>query len=158
MNLSVVRQELLNTLQGFQAHIPCIKVLADFPVDKINDRIAELPYTAWEIVEHMRITQRDILDYMVSPDYQEHEFPDGYWPERGKKASVEQWNNTVKQFNADMQSLEKIIIDPQSNLTGPIEHNPMHSIFREILIVGNHNSYHSGQLLLIMRLLKIYGS
>ena len=158
MNLSVIRQELLNTLQGFQAHIPCTKVMADFPVDKINERIAELPYTAWEITDHMRRTQHDILDYIVKPDYKEPKWPDDYWPERGKNASVDQWNESIEHFNADMQSLEKIVLDPQTNLTGPIVHNPMHSIFREILIIGNHNSYHSGQLLVIMRLLKVYGS
>jgi len=156
MNLSVIQQELLKTMQGLQAHIPCIKILEDFPVDKINARITELPYTAWEIVEHMRLTQRDILDYLVKPDYKESNWPDEYWPGKGKEATAEQWHNTVKQFKADMQSLEKIILDPESDLTAPLMHNPMHSIFREILIIGNHNSYHSGQLLVIMRILKIY--
>jgi len=73
-------------------------------------------------------------------------------------ASGEDWNNSVKQFTEDFKSLEEIILNPQTDLTAPLVHNAKHTIFREILIIGNHNSYHSGQLLIFKRVLKIYSA
>ena len=156
MNLTVIQQELIKALNGSQSHIPCINIIQDFPVDKINSRIDEVPYTPWELVEHMRLTQFDILDYIRNPLYKESVWPDAYWPEKGKKATADQWDNTVKQFTEDLKSLEQIAADPKTDLTAPLVHNPNHTVLREILIVGNHNSYHSGQLLIFKRVLKIY--
>jgi hypothetical protein len=156
MNLSIIQQELIKCLNGAQAHIPCLKIIQDFPSEKINTPIDEVPYTAWQIVEHMRLTQRDILDYMKDPDYKEPDWPQGYWPAKDKTATTDDWNNSIKQFHEDLKSLEEIIMDPQTDFTAPLVHNPKHTIFREILIIGNHNSYHGGQLLIFKRVLKIY--
>ena len=156
MNLSVIQQELIKTLNGSQAHIPCLKIIQDFPAGKINDQIEDVPYTPWEILEHMRLTQKDIIDYIQNPDYKEPNWPDDYWPQKGIKASEADWNNSVNQFTQDLKSLEELILNPQTDFTAPIIHNPKHTIFREILVIGNHNSYHGGQLLIFRRAFKSY--
>ena len=156
MNLSIIQQELIKALNGGQAHIPCTKIIKSFPIDKINLHIDEVPYTPWEIVDHLRRTQRDILDYIQRPDYKEPKWPEDYWPEKGKEARIDDWNNSFKEFQKDLKSLEEIILNPHTDFTAPIVHNAKHTIFREILIISNHNSYHGGQLLIFKRALKAY--
>ena len=156
MNINTVREELIHTLKGDQAHIPIENIIRDFPEDKINSHITEVPYTPWQLLEHMRLTQRDMLDYIQDPGYKEPVWPDDYWPAKDKTASEEDWNNSVNQFRQDLRSLEDIINDPQSDLTAALPHNPKHTIFREICIIGNHNSYHGGQLLIFKRVFKIH--
>jgi hypothetical protein len=156
MNLTVLQQELIKSLNGSQSHIPCINIIQEFPVEMINSRIDEVPYSPWELFEHMRLTQFDILDYIRNPDYKESKWPDAYWPQKGETASADKWHNSVKLFIEDLKAMEEIVKNPKTDLTAPLAHNPDHTIFREILIVGNHNSYHCGQLLIFKRALKIY--
>lgn len=156
MDLTTVQQQLIHLLDGAHAHINFFKAIEDFPTDKINVRIQNVPYSPWEIVEHIRITQRDILDYISNPDYKELKFPLEYWPAREIKASPKKWFTSVKLIKQDLQDLKEIVLDPQNDLTAPLSHNIEHSIFREIIIIGNHNSYHTGQLLIFRRVLNIY--
>ena len=156
MNLSVIQQESIHMLRGFQAHMPLEEIIKGFPANKINEHIDLVPYTPWEIVEHMRLAQHDILDYIKNPDYQEPVWPDDYWPPKDKTATVEDWNNSVKLLFEDLKSLEELVRDPETDLTSPLIHNSNHTLFREIRIVGNHNSYHGGQLLIFKRVLNIY--
>ena len=90
MNLTVIQQELIKTLNGSQAHIPCLNIIQDFPIEMINSSIDEVPYTPWELVEHMRLTQFDILDYIRNPNYKESKWPDAYWPQKGKTGEAEE--------------------------------------------------------------------
>jgi uncharacterized damage-inducible protein DinB len=156
MKVSVIQQELIKALYGKQSHMPVMKVIEEFPVDKINEHIDEVPYSPWELVDHIRITQADIIDYIQNPDYKERKWPEEYWPEKGKKASAAEWNKSLQQLREDFKALEEIILDPQVDLTAPLVHNANHTLFRELLILANHNSYHGGQLLIFRRVLKAY--
>lgn len=156
MESNEIRKQLIILLDGSQAHISFNNAIKNFPIDKINERIKDVPYSLYEIVEHMRITQQDILDYISGAEYKELRFPDEYWPVKGKDATAENWNNSIRQLNEDLAALKKIVLDPQTDFTAPLSHNANHNIFRGILIMGNHNSYHTGQILILKRALDIY--
>ncbi len=151
MNQDAVREQLLKLLDGSQAHITLEKTVETFPEDRVNARVDGVPYSAWRIVEHMRLAQRDILDYVAADDYQELEFPAGYWPPDGKQASEAEWRDTIARFIADQEALKAIARDPQTDLTAPLPRNSKHTILRQLLIAGSHNSYHLGQLFVLKR-------
>lgn len=155
MNINIVQEQLLNLLEGKNAHITFQKTVTDFPIDRINSLVAGVPYSPYELLEHLRITQHDILDFIINPNYKEPKWPDDYWPVKGRKVSEKDWQESIQGFLTDLESLKNIVLDPQTDFTEPLIHGPKYNIFREILIVGNHNSYHIGQLLLLKRIFSI---
>jgi DinB superfamily len=156
MDNAVLRDQLLALLEGGNAHITFKRSIEDFPMNEINTRVPEIPYSSWELIEHMRIAQYDILDFIKNAGYKERKWPDDYWPPRDKTANRETWNKTIKSFNDDLNGLKELIEDPRTDFTAPIPHAPDYNILREILVVADHNSYHTGQIILIRRALKIY--
>lgn len=156
MNVIVLRDQLSALLESRNAHVTFKHAVADFPVDQVNSRVPGIPYSAWELIEHMRITQYDILDFIKNANYVELKWPEEYWPSTGRDANEETWRNTIKKFNDDLAALKNIIKDPQTDLTGPLPHAPTYTILREILLVADHNSYHTGQIISLRRALKIY--
>jgi len=155
METDVLRDQLIQLLDGGNAHITFKDTVANFPVDHINSRVPSIPYSSWDLIEHMRLAQFDILDFIENEDYTERKWPDDYWPDKSKKASEKDWQNTLSQFNEDLEALKKIVRTPELDLTGPIPHAPDYNILREILLVGDHNAYHTGQIIVIKRALKI---
>ena len=153
MAQDAIREQLLKLLDGSQAHITLEKAVETFPGDRINALVAGVSYSAFRILEHIRLAQRDILDYIVADEYQELDFPAGYWPPEGKKATETEWRESIAQFIADRSALKAIVEDLETDLTAPLSRNPKHTIFRELLIIGSHNSYHLGQLLVLRRAL-----
>jgi hypothetical protein len=112
MDLEILRDELLALLEGGNAHVTFKDAVADFPLDQINSRVPAIPYSAWELIEHMRIAQYDILDFIKNPDYEELKCPNEYWPPREKEATEETWRNTIKEFQDDLEALKEIVKDP----------------------------------------------
>ena len=147
----VLREQLGRLLDGAQAHIRPQELFERFPLDRINAALPGVPYTPWQLLEHLRLAQRDILDYVSDGDYQELTFPDGYWPAAEGKASETEWRSSVEQFLADLDALRTIARDPDRDLMAPLQRNPEHTLLRELLIIGNHNSYHLGQLVVMHR-------
>ena len=156
MNSKILRVQLLALLEGGNAHITTKQVLADFPLDYINTRANGIPYSLWELMEHMRIAQYDILDFIRNPNYKERKWPDEYWPSAGKKADETDWKSTIKNFEDDLETLKEMVKNPETDFTGPIPHIPDYTILREILLVADHNAYHTGQIIAIRRALNIY--
>lgn len=156
MDETVLRNQLLKLLDGGNAHMSFQDAVADFPIEKINLRISEIPYSTWELVEHMRIGQTDILDFIKNPNYLELKWPDEYWPPKDQEADEESWLRTVKDFQNDLDALKEIVKDPQTNFTDPLPHAPKYTILREILLAADHNAYHIGQIISLRRILKIY--
>ena len=106
-----------------------------------------MSYSFWHLIEHLRITQWDILDYIRNPDYVAPEFPKGYWPEPSTRTDLAGWNRTITQFNADLDALVAITKDPKTDLYAQIPHGiEGHNILREIIIIGEHNAYNTGEL------------
>ena len=146
MNDAHLREQLVNALTKRQAHQTYDDVVADFPASHFNARPPNTAYSFWQLLEHIRITQWDILDYIENPGYQYRKFPDAYWPEAEAAADAAAWQRTIDETRADLRSLVKIVRDPARDLMGQIPHGqPGHTILREILIIASHNAYHIGE-------------
>lgn len=147
MTDQILRQQLVNQLTKRQAHMLFEDAVANFPTEQINARIPDAEYTIWHIVEHLRICQWDILDYIINPDYQHPTFPDDLWPAKDATTDLDGWNHSIAQFLADRQALVDIVNDPTNDLYAQIPHAADgHNILREILIIAQHNAYHIGEL------------
>jgi hypothetical protein len=149
-----LRNHLLALLRGRQAAMNFDDVVADFPPEKMNTFAPNVPYTPWHVIEHLRITQWDILDYMRNPDYREIEWPKDYWPLKDTKADVAAWQRTIESFRSDLDAVRAIVNDPKTDFYTPIPHGyGGHTILREVLLVADHNAYHIGELGLLRQIL-----
>ena len=145
-----LRQHLLELLEGKSAHIDTKSALDGFPVDKINTRIDGSPHTAWELLEHIRIAQWDIVDFSTNPNYKEMKWPDDYWAK--PEGTSEDWRQSVEQVLNDLQEMRDLVADEKTDLYAKIPHGSGQTIFREALLVADHNAYHIGQLVLLRRI------
>ncbi len=148
----LVREQLLHLAFGGNAHLPYKKIIKEYPLEIINKQAKGIEYTPWQLLEHIRIAQKDILEFVVDPQYKSPNWPDDYWSKE-KTASDEMWNETCKMFLRDLKRVEDLIKDPQTDFYSPIPHAKDYTIYREILLIADHNSYHFGQLVLLKKLL-----
>jgi uncharacterized damage-inducible protein DinB len=152
--LKKLRELLVAAVEGNESHIDFDSAITDFPVDQLGAKPHGAPHSAWELLEHLRIAQRDILDFSRDPDgYKGKKWPNDYWPERSGPASADAWQKAVNAFKADRLTLEKLINDPDSDLWKPFPHGEGQTLLREAVLVANHNSYHLGQLMFLKRML-----
>lgn len=145
-----LREHLLELLEGKFAHIDLETVLKDFPVEARNFKPENSPHTPWELLEHIRIAQTDILEFSRDANHVSPEFPKGYWNK--EKASRENWQNSVEQILNDLQAMRDLISTPDTDLFAKLPHGTGQTILREALLVADHNSYHLGQLVLLWRM------
>jgi len=147
-----LREHVLYVLRGGGAHIDFEGVIADFPVELINRKVEHIPYTPWQVLEHMRIAQWDILEFSRNSDHVSPKWPEGYWP--GDEAvGADAWNKSVEAFRAGLVEMEKLVEDPSIDLFAPIAHGEGQTVLREALLVADHNAYHLGVLSTLKRLL-----
>jgi len=147
-----LRAHLLELLEGKSAHIDLETVLNEFPIEQINTRFENAPHTAWELVEHLRIAQWDIVEFSRDARHASPEFPDGYW---NKSAGTPQdWQISAKQILDDLQLMRDLIADEKTDLFARIPHGTGQTILREALLVADHNAYHLGQIAFLMRTLE----
>jgi hypothetical protein len=158
MSDQILRDQLVVLLQGGAAHVETLAALKDFPPKLYGAKPEGAPHTAWELLEHLRITLRDILDYSINPDYVEIKFPDDYWPASSEPASKEAWDDSVRAFKEDLAEFEKLVKNPDSNLYAQIPWGAKgHTLLREALLAADHNSYHIGEFVFLRRLLGAWG-
>jgi hypothetical protein len=150
-NQSELRAHLLELLEGKSAHIALKSALSDFPVKHINTRVENSPHTAWELLEHIRIAQWDILDFCKNPDYKEMKWPDDYWPR--EQGIQKDWKKSVQRVLDDLQSIRDLVSDEKTDLYAKISKGTARTVLREALLVVDHNAYHLGQIMLIRRIL-----
>jgi len=148
-----LREHVLQLLRGGDAHIHLDDLIKDFPLDRINEKIEGVPYTAWQVLEHMRIAQWDILEFSRDADHISPSFPEGYWPSPDTPAGLESWNQSVESFRSDLQAMQNLVNDDSLDLMTPLPHGTGQTILREALLVADHNAYHLGTLVLMKRLL-----
>ena len=148
-----VRRQLLALLRGGNAHMPFEAAIADFPMDAINTEPPDVPYTPWHLLEHMRLTQWDILEFIRNPDYVSPPWPEGYWPPRTTKADEAAWKKTLSDFAADLEAVEAMVEDPETDLYSPIPHGDGQNILREALLVADHNAYHTGEFAILRQVM-----
>src|SRR4030095_8772906 len=128
--------------------------VADFSVEKCGERIEGLPYTAWQVLEHIRIAQWDILEFSREGKHVSPKWPEGYGPKRQELGNETLWNETVEKFREDLKQMEAMAADPATDLFAKIPHGTGQTILREALLVADHNAYHLGALALMSRILK----
>jgi hypothetical protein len=148
-----LRVQLLALLEGDGARMSFDEAVAAFPGKAINTFPPNVAYTPWHLLEHLRITQWDILDYIVNREYAGMPWPDEYWPARDATATPEQFAATVAGFRADNAALRAIVADPTTDLLAVIPNTPGHTILREVRVVGDHNSYHIGEFAVLRQVM-----
>jgi hypothetical protein len=150
------RLEIVALLEGGNAHMTFDEVISDFPIKLINGRPPHTPYTCWHFLEHMRITQWDILEFIQNPDHISPDFPAGYRPDPVQEADSAAWNSSVKHFKADLNALKVIALDADIDLFSPIPHAKEYTYFRELLLAADHNSYCIGEFALLRQILNAW--
>jgi len=148
-----VREQVVKLLEGGQAHVTFDAVIKNFPAKLRGAKPDGAPHTAWELLEHMRIAQWDILEFSRHAKHVSPKWPEGYWPKTEKPPSDEAWTATIRRIKKDLADMQKLVEDPKTDLYAKIPHGTGQNILREALLVADHNSYHIGQLLLLRRLL-----
>lgn len=144
-------------LAGGGAHAGFDAAVKGFPPKLRGARASGLPHTAWQLLEHMRLAQSDILDFSRNQKYKSLNWPDDYWPQREQPRAGE-WEKSVRQFRADLAAMRKLVSDPRTDLNAPIPWGGGQTILREALLVADHNAYHLGQLVLVRRALGAWKS
>jgi DinB superfamily len=154
-----LRKQLIALLNSGQAHATLADAVAQFPADRAGERPEGLPYSAWQLLEHIRITLHDLLEFATNSEYVETEWPSGYWPQNSAPGKNESWNATVKAIQADMKSFEALVRSPDSNLYATIPWGKNgETLLREVLLAADHTSYHLGELIVLRRLFGIWKS
>jgi hypothetical protein len=148
-----LREHILSVLRGGSAHIDFEGVIRDFPVELINRKVEPITYTPWQLLEHMRIAQWDILEFSRDANHVSPPWPKGYWPTEDALADEGKWNESVEAFRAGLKAMEKLVEDPSTDLFAPLAHGEGQTVLREALLVADHNAYHLGVLATLKRLL-----
>lgn len=152
----LARRELLALLEGSNSHMGFDDVVAELPVERVNDRPPNTPYSLWHFVEHIRIAQWDILEFIRNPRHVSPEYPGGYRPAVDARVSADGWAKSLEGVRHDLQELKVLVGDPATDLFAPLPHAPGYTIFREILTVAAHNSYHIGELALLRQIMGLW--
>lgn len=158
MNDQALREHVLDLLKGGGAHLDFERAVAHLPEDLRGAKVEGVSHTAWRLLEHMRICQFDILAFSRNADHISHGFPDGYWPEGNAPPDAESWDKSIQAFRADLQAMVDLVADPDTDLFARIPHSDGQTIFREALLVADHNAYHLGQLVFLRRCLGAWAS
>ncbi|HKP35233.1 MAG TPA: DinB family protein [Pyrinomonadaceae bacterium] len=149
-----LRDHVLFLLRGEGAHITFDDLVADFPAGKCGELIDGLPYTGWQVLEHIRIAQWDILEFSRNSEHVSPKWPEGYWPGHEERGNEALWNETVEKIREDQKQIEALVADTSTDLFARIPHGTGQTILREALLIADHNSYHLGALAVMGRILK----
>ena len=149
-----LREHLVSLLEGGNAHVSFDDFVKDFPVAKCGQRVAGLPYTPWQVLEHMRIAQWDILEFSRDARHVPPKWPKGYWPDEGETGTEKLWTETVEKFRGDLQAFKDLVRDPATDLFAQIPHGTGQTVLREVLVLADHSSNHLGALIVMARLLR----
>lgn len=151
-----LRQLLARQLAWGDAHATFEAAVEKIPVKLRGTRPRGLPHSIWQLVEHLRLAQHDILDFCVNPEYREMKWPDDYWPRAAAPRSAAAWPASLKQFRRDRAALQALAADTSIDLEARIPHGSGQSYLRELVLVAAHNAYHVGQIVLVRQALGIW--
>jgi len=145
------RKELISHLTEGDAHAGYDAAVKDFPADLRGARPHDLPHSAYQLIEHLRIAQWDIVGYALNPKHKSPDFPDGYWPKSPEPPDSKAWDKSIASFRNDRKKLVAALA--KADLLAPIPHANNQSLASKTILLIDHNSYHLGQLILLRRLL-----
>ena len=154
MRDNVLRDELVALLNGGNAHMGFEDAIADFPPTAINTKPPHVKYTFWHLLEHMRRAQYDILEFIRDPDYVSPDYSE-FWPAPDMDATAAQWEKTISAIRSDLKRAIKIATAPETDFLLPIPHAKDYTIFREILLIADHNAYHIAELLAFRQIMNL---
>jgi hypothetical protein len=149
-----LRRHLVSLLQGGSAHITFNDAVKDFPVEHAGVRPDRSPHSAWELLEHLRIAQEDIVLFSESSEYVQPNWPDDYWPASPAPKSVQDWKASIESVRKDLARFIKLLNDESRDLFEPFPWGDGQTLLREALLIADHNAYHLGQLMLVRRMLE----
>jgi hypothetical protein len=153
MDEKALREQIRKVLDQSEAHVDWKDALAKVPAKLRGVRPPGSPHSLWELLEHARIAQWDILEFSRDPKHVSPDFPSGYWPKTPVPPSEAAWDKSVKDFLNDVDAMGKLLADPKADILKPIPHGSGQTILREALLSADHNAYHLGQFVLVRRLL-----
>jgi uncharacterized damage-inducible protein DinB len=149
-----LRGHLIALLEGGNAHITFVDAVKDFPVERAGIRPQGSPHSVWELLEHLRIAQADIVLFTHANDYVELKWPDDYWPSTSAPKDEAEWNASVEAVGTDLARFIDMLKDERRDLFEPFPWGNGQTLLREALLIADHNSYHVGQLMLLRRMLE----
>jgi hypothetical protein len=158
MRDSALRQQLTTLLSWEDAHVSFERAVEGIAPRHRGERPANVPYSAWEILEHLRITQRDILEFCRNPQYEEMTWPDDYWPTSPTPPTESAWDDSIRQYRDDRKALQELAVDSRVDLFAKIPHGDGQTYLRELVLVADHGAYHVGELVVLRRILGIWPS
>jgi DinB superfamily len=151
-----LRKHLLKLLKGGQAHTDFETAVAKLPPEHRGSKPPGAPHSPWELLEHLRISQWDILEFSRNPGHVSPKWPDDYWPKEDTPSEDGSWERSLDEFRSDLEAFESLLEDPATDLFAPIVGGEGQTVLREALLIADHNAYHLGQLVLVRRLLKAW--
>jgi hypothetical protein len=153
--LEPLRKQLIALLQGGQAHATFDDAIKDLPADIRGTVPPNLPYSAWQLLEHLRIAQRDILNFSAPPTggYHPMRWPQDYWPQSAEPPTTHAWDQAIAAIQSDLNHFIALIENPSADLYKPFRWGDGQNLLREALLIADHNAYHLGELILLRRLL-----
>lgn len=149
-----LRKHLDTLLRMKGAHLNLEEALAGFPESLRGVKPPGAPHTPWQLLEHMRIAQEDILDFSRNPKYKERKFPDDYWPAADAPPDSAAWDASIRQFHSDLKEMQELAADTRLDLLAKLPHGSGQTLLREVLVVADHNAYHLGQLVILRKMLE----
>ena len=152
-NDKALREHLVKLLKGGEAHADFEQGIAVFPRELRGKTPKGAEHSPWQLLEHLRIAQEDILDFSTNPKYRSKEWPKEYWPATAAPPDARAWDRSVKAYKNDLQAMCKLVANPKTDLFGKIPHGDGQTILREALVLADHNSYHLGQIVVLRRML-----
>lgn len=148
-----LREQLVKLLRGGQAFKTRDEILEGISLEEAGSKAANLPYTIWQLLEHLRIAQWDILEFSRNPQHQSPEWPEGYWPQEAAPANEAALNETLQAITNDLEEMITLVQDPANDLFEPFAHGNGQNLLREAMLVAEHNAYHLGEIVVVRRLL-----
>jgi hypothetical protein len=150
-----LREQLVRVLEWEDAHAGFDAAVADIP-ERVRGTEVRGGHSPWQLLEHLRRTQRDILEFCRNPEYRELEWPKDYWPPTPGPPSSAAWDDSIREFRNDRRALQRLAADPGIDLSAGIPHGAGQTYLRELLLVADHTSYHVGQLIVVRQLLGVW--
>jgi DinB superfamily len=148
-----LRQHVINLLNGGSAHASFDEAVKDMPPALRGKTPKGAEHSPWQLLEHLRIAQWDILEFARDPRHQSPPFPSGYWPAKPAPPDEKAWDKSVRAFRRDLKALCSLVAAETTDLFARIPHGEGQTVLREALLAADHNAYHIGQLVMVRRLL-----
>jgi len=152
-----LREHVVNLLTKGHAHATFDDAVKDLPAEMRGKTPKGMEHSVWELLEHMRIAQWDILEFSRNPHYRSPEFPEGYWPKAEAPEDEKAWDKSVRAFRRDLKEMCELVRNEETDLFAVIPHGDGQTVLREALLTADHNAYHLGQLVLVRKMLGAWG-